>query len=101
MAISYEDALKKWYDYKFQIFLNNPEINWRWDELTRNDTITLECIQNNLDKQWDWKALSRNKTITLEFIQSHIYKKWDWDYLFCKNSLKAAKNAFIQKVMLL
>lgn len=78
---------------------------WNWENLSRNENLTVDFVNQNKDKPWiwdtlawnssidsfgfvthmdqhlNWKELSSNKTITPELVLRFKTKPWDWEYL--------------------
>jgi hypothetical protein len=56
--------------------LNNPDINWNYNILSKNDNITFDIVLNNLDKKWCFSNLSMNRNITYDIIRNN--PQFDW-----------------------
>ena len=73
-----KEIMNEWSTKWFQFILDNPDIPWDWDILSRNPNITWDIVQQNPDKKWNWWELSKNPNITWDIVQQNPDKKWNW-----------------------
>jgi hypothetical protein len=72
------------YNYSFErvvtisCILENPELPWNWNFVSKNSGITLSDILAHPELPWDWEAFSENPNITLEDILNNPKKPWNW-----------------------
>lgn len=60
------------------VFEQNISMQWDYNLLSQNESITWKMVRNNLNKPWNWKYLSKNKAITIDIIEENEFLKWDW-----------------------
>lgn len=86
-----------------KFILSHPDLNWKWEYIGMNYTLTIDDIINNPEINSRLRNMHRNITfeevfenyleypyiellschpkITIDFIIKHKYKAWDWDAL--------------------
>ena len=52
-----------------------------------------KLLEDNIDLDWKWNNVSRNPNIDLDFVKRHINKHWNWGEL-SKNSFNGEKEKF-------
>jgi hypothetical protein len=64
-----------------QYVIDNPNKDWNYTYLSRNENITFEIVQTIPDKDWDYFGLSQNSNITWRIVQDNPDIHWDYDWL--------------------
>ena len=81
--------------------LKNPDLNWDWFMVSKDENLTMGMIREFLDKKWDfseiskhiswedivsnpkiswnWKNVSENPNITMEIIENNPERDWDYE----------------------
>ena len=77
---------------------NHPEINWRWENLSRNpwifrnlQTNKIKDVLNNPKYHWDWYTLSSNQGIKIKDIIENNDKPWNWG-IISRNPILSIKD---------
>ena len=68
---------QKW----FQYILDNPQLSWDNDEISRNSLITITIVLKNPHFPWNFNKLSINPGITLANIMANPQLPWNWNYV--------------------
>ena len=90
-AIKHESHERWW-----QFIIDNPELPWNWNMISRNPNLTMNFINDNPDKPWNWNMISYNPNLTMNFINKYPDKDWCW-YEISKNPFTKEKENFQMK----
>jgi len=61
------------------LYMENSNVPWNYDELSRNPNLTLYMLTCEPLKPWNWGLISLHPNITTDFIISNPAHRWDWN----------------------
>ena len=78
----------------WELVVNNPNINWNMQELSRHPNITVDIIKNNPNSKWgnwDYGSFSfLNRNVTWQLVMDNPDIPWNYELLFYNIQLTEA-----------
>jgi hypothetical protein len=72
-----------------EFILNNPSVDWSqcWDEITANNSITIEQIDEHNDLPWNWNNAILKPRVTEKIINKYLHKINNFRNVFCNPNI--------------
>ena len=60
------------------VVIDNPDINWNFNCLSKNPSITMFDVLNNSKLNWNFEELSKNPSITITDVLNNLKLSWNF-----------------------
>jgi hypothetical protein len=64
---------------KWERIIENPDGEWDFAELSKDDNIPFEVVMNYPDKPWDFRELSKNICLPWKLVKANTDKPWKYE----------------------